>query len=371
MIYLPAIAVLACTSGSLALLLLLAERFLTNYGDCRVTVRAIDATGVSESVERDFEIKGGGRLLDALYGEGIYIPSACGGQGTCGHCKVRVVAGGGPVLPTEEPYLSRAELAANTRLACQVKVREAIDVALRRDFLAIREFRAAVTATRMVTHDTREIRLRPVSPETIDFRPGQYIQVVVPNQRELTFRAYSLCNPPGSKAEVELLVRLIPGGVGSTYLHGVEDGDEVTFTGPYGEFVLSPDATTELVCVGGGCGMAPMRSLLRHLRAVAPDRRCHLFFGARTEDDLMYQDAIAALAGEMTSFHAHVALSEPGKGSAWDGETGLIHESVDRHLAPDVPRQAFLCGPPPMIEATRRVLLAKGMREEDIFADEF
>ena len=371
MIYLAAITVLACTSGSLALLLLLAERFLADYGECRVQVRAVDGDRVGDGPEKEFVVRGGGKLLDALLEERIFIPSACGGQGTCGFCKVLVLAGGGPVLPTELPHLTDDDMRQGARLACQIKIKEDMRLGIRRDFLSVREYRAVVTAARMLTHDTREIRMRLEDPATLDFRAGQYIQVRVPDGAELVMRAYSLCNPPERNTEAELLVRLIPGGPASTYLHRVREGEEVVFTGPYGEFVLDPDPAAEIVCVGGGCGMAPMRSIVRYLAAACPDRACRLFFGARSADDLLYRDDLEQLAARMPNLRVVFALSEPRRADDWDGETGFIHEAVERHLASGTKRQAFLCGPAPMIKATRGVLTGKGVSAEDIYADEF
>jgi len=223
----------------------------------------------------------------------------------------------------------------------------------------------------MITHDTREIRLKLAEGEEIEYRPGQYVQVFVPGTGETTYRAYSIASAPSSRTEIELLVRLVPEGVGSTYLHNVRVRDEITFTGAYGEFELDMAEETELICVGGGCGMAPMRSILRHVHEVAPKRTCQLFFGARTTDDIMYLDDFRTLAKDMEKLGVHYALSEPGQSPEWDGESGFIHESVERHLGTEGHRQAFLCGPPRMVEATMRVLAQKGLSREQIFYDEF
>ena len=361
MIYLHAMAVTGGIGAALAILLTMAGRWFADYGDCSVKIND----------EEPFVVKGGCKLLDALYGRRIFIPSACGGQGTCGFCKVRVLQGGGTVLPTELPYLNDEETAGNVRLACQVKVKEDMVVRVRPDFLKVVEFTGQVKATRMVTHDTRELLIDLVEPSDILFKPGQYVQVMVPDQAEPTYRAYSISSVPRNTGEIELLVRLIPGGLGSTYLHRVEVGDSVLLTGPYGDFELSRDADTEIVCVGGGCGMAPMRSIIRHLGELDPARKCRLFFGARTADDVMYRDEFDELARGMKHFDVHYAVSEPGHHTEWDGETGFIHESVARHLDEGVNCQAFLCGPPAMIEAVLGVLEEKGVGKDRIFYDEF
>ncbi|MBT3378595.1 MAG: 2Fe-2S iron-sulfur cluster binding domain-containing protein [Lentisphaerae bacterium] len=361
MIYIQAIVVLGGLGGTLAVLLLIADRFLANYGPCKVAINDRDP----------IEIEGGRKLLEVFYDNAIFIPSACGGQGTCGFCKITVKDGGGPVLPTELPYLTTEEVEAGTRLACQVKVREDVVVHVKEEYLNVKEFKAVISSARMITHDTRELRLKLTEGEEIDYRPGQYVQVFVPDTGETTFRAYSVASAPSSKTEIELLVRLVPGGLGSTYLHNIRVGDGITFTGAYGEFELDMSEDTELVCVGGGCGMAPMRSILRHIHEVAPTRTCRLFFGARTTDDIMYMNEFQALAGEMKAFGLHYALSEPAQSPGWDGETGFIHESVERHLGTEGRRQAFLCGPPQMVEATMRVLHDRGLTRDQIFYDEF
>ncbi len=359
MTYLVAIVILSGTGGALAVLLLLADRYLCNYGPCPIQIND----------REPFVVAGGGKLLEALYARRIFIPSACGGQGTCGFCRVQVLSGGGPVLPTERLFLSEEEVARGVRLACQVKIREAVTVQVKPEYLDVREYRARVVSARLVTPDTREVRLRLLEPEAIAFRPGQYVQVMVPGRREPTYRAYSIASPPSAAPDLELLVRRIPDGVGSGYLHRVEPGDEVAFTGPYGDFVLQPDAA--LVCVGGGCGMAPMRSILRHLAETRPGQPCWLFFGARTAEQAMYRQDFAALSRQMPGLRVHYALSEPETTATWDGETGFIHESVARHLRDGEATQVFLCGPPAMITAAMAVLTAKGIPRERIFYDEF
>ncbi len=361
MIYLNALLVLSVLGGALATLLLIADRFLANYGPCRVAINE----------EEPFVVDGGRKLLDVLYDHKVFIPSACGGQGTCGFCKVVVPAGGGPVLPTELPYLTADEVMADTRLACQVKIREDITLRIKEEFLNVQEFRAQVSMAHMVTHDTREIHLKLLEPESISFRPGQYVQVFVPGTGETTFRAYSVASPPSAENEVELLVRLIPGGLGSTYLHEVRVGDEVTFTGPYGEFELDESPDTELICVGGGCGMAPMRSILRRVGEAGSGQKCWLFFGARTLDDVMYFEEFRKLASEVPNLNVHYALSEPEQSPEWDGETGFIHLSVEKHIGMEGKRQVFLCGPPQMIEATMMVLDGKQIPRNHMFYDEF
>ena len=169
-----------------------------------------------------------------------------------------------------------------------------------------------------------------------------------------------------------MIVRLVPGGISSTHLHSLHPGDPVSFTGPFGEWRMSEDPDTELVCVGGGVGMAPMKNIIFSFFRRWPQRTCWLFVGCRTTQDIFYLRQFERLAAEHPGFHVMYALSdELGPDEVWDGETGFIHLSVDKHLQPGVERQAFLCGPPPMIEAVTQILQSKGLRPEDIFWDEF
>lgn len=350
---------------SLTGFLLVAERFLVNYGDCTVNIN----NGANM-----LTVKGGGTLLAALYEKKVFIPSACGGKCSCGFCKVTVISGGGPNLPTEAPYVTRAELKRGVRLACQVKVKQDIEIRIPEELLSVKEFQAEVLASRTLTSDTKELSFTLVDPPEITHRPGQYVQIVAPSPEGNVFRAYSISSPVFENKKVQLLVRLVPGGIASTYLHGLKSGDRVMFTGPFGEFRLSEDPAVEVICVGGGCGMAPMANIVQTLYSRWPDRRCYLFFGCRTKQDVFYLDTFRELAKRHPSFEVVYALSNPlGADERWDGDTGFIHLSVDKRLKPGPPprRQAFLCGPPPMIEAVTDVLKAKGLGDEDIFYDKF
>lgn len=363
MVYLWSVLSFAGLTTALAALLMVAERFLVNYGICKLDINA---------GEKPLEVDGGQTLLSTLYSNEIFIPSACGGKGSCGYCKITVASGGGPVLPTETPFLSRKEIRSDLRLACQVKVREDIYVRIPEDLLNIRLFASTVESVSELTHDIKEIRLRLEEPAEISHRPGQYVQVQAPSMDEPVFRAYSVSSPVYEPNVVDLVVKLVPGGICSTYLHNLKVGDSVIFTGPYGEFRLNEDPSVEIVCVGGGCGMAPIRNIICTLYDRWPDRSCWLFFGCRTTRDIFYLEQFQQLAQNHPNFHVVYALSDKlGKNERWDGETGFIHLSVDKHLEAGVSRQAFLCGPPPMIEAVTRVLEGKNVCSEDIFYDEF
>ncbi len=363
MIYLWSVLSFAGLTVSLTALLMIAERFLVNYGICRLDINA---------GQKPLEVAGGRTLLSELYSNEIFIPSACGGKGSCGHCKITVTTGGGPVLPTETPYLTRKEIRADLRLACQVKIREDIYVRISEELLNVRMYTSTVESIVDLTHDIKEIRLRLDDPPEISHRPGQYVQVQAPSVDGPVFRAYSISSPVYEPNIVELVVRLIPGGIGSTYLHNLNVGDTVSFTGPYGEFYLNEDPSVEIVCVGGGCGMAPIKNIIYTLHDKWPDRKCWLFFGCRTTRDIFYLEQFEQLGKKHPHFHVVYALSdELGEDEQWEGETGFIHLTVDRKLETGVRRQTFLCGPPPMIEAVTRVLKEKRISSDDIFYDEF
>lgn len=347
----------------LSALLVVAARYLTNYGECTVTVNG-GAVAFTQA--------GGGTLLQALYNRKIFIPSACGGKGSCGYCKVTVASGGGPILPTEVPFMSRAEVRSGVRLACQVKIKANIEVLFAEELLNVKEFRGRVSSVRQLTYDIKEVTIDLVEPKEISFRPGQYIQIQAPSPEGPVFRAYSISSPAYQKDKVQLIVRLVPGGIASTYIHGLHEGDEVAFTGPYGEFRLLDDAGVPLVCVGGGAGMAPISSIISSLVRTWPDRECYLFFGCRATRDVFYLDQFKELEKQHPRFKVVYGLSDPlAVEEKWDGDTGFIHLSVEKRLGVNGRCQAFLCGPPPMIEAVTQVLKGKGLEASDIFYDKF
>jgi len=363
MVYVWSVVCFGGLTMVLATLLMVAARVLVNYGVCKLDINA---------GEKPLEVEGGETLLSSLYANNIFIPSACGGKGSCGHCKIVVTCGGGPVLPTEKPHLTRKEILSGVRLACQVKIREDIYVRIPSELLDVKMFDATVASTVTLTHDIKEIRINLDEPGEISQRPGQYVQIQAPSAEGPVFRAYSVSSPPHERSEVELIVRLVPGGVASTYLHNLNAGDKVNFTGPYGEFWLNEDPSVEIVCVGGGSGMAPMKNIIDTIYHRWPERACWLFFGCRTTQDVFYLDRFKELAARHPSFHVVYALSDAlDEGEKWDGETGFIHLSVDKFLEPGLARQAFLCGPPLMVEAVTRVLTEKGVTPEGIFYDEF
>lgn len=360
------ILALCITTGifvGLTIILLIAERYLANYGICNISINEGSTI---------FERKGGTTLLSGLYDNKIFIPSACGGKGSCGFCKITISSGGGPVLPTETSFLARKERKAGVRLACQVKIRQDLEIRISEDLLNVKEFNAKVTRICDLTHDIKEITLSLIEPKEIDYRTGQYIQILAYGPDGPVFRAYSISSPSYEKKKIQLIVRLVPGGIASTYIHNLKESDEVVFTGSFGEFRLSEDPDTAVVCVGGGVGMAPISNIIYSIYKQWPNRKCYLFFGCRTTSDIFYLDGLKKLAKKHPNLKVVYALSDPLEDNEkWSGETGFIHLSVDKYLESNIKCQAFLCGPPPMIEAVIEVLKSKGLKDSDIFYDKF
>lgn len=355
----------------LGLLLQIAARFLIDAGPFMVNVN---------DGARELTVPGGTTLLNALTESKIFIPSACGGQATCGYCKVRLGdSQPSDVLPTERQFLSRVELHNGTRLACQLKVKSDLNIKIPDHLLSVQQYRVEVASTEAMTYDIKEICFKLLDPPEMQYSYGHYVQVNVPDPDEgFISRAYSISSATSETGQVELNVRLhpaqgrIPAGKGSTYLHNLKQGDEVIITGPYGEFELDEDPAVELVCVGGGAGMAPMKNLILSILESIPGKPIWLFFGCRGTADIFYLDMFEKLATKYPHFNVTYALSELQQDEQWDGDIGFIHLSVDKCL-PDEMRahQAFLCGPPPMIDAVTEVLLDKNMRPERIFYDKF
>lgn len=344
----------------ITIILLLAERFLVASGERKLVINK----------DTILEVKPGRTILSCLAEKKIFIPSGCGGKATCGYCKITVLSGGGVLLPTEEGFINRAEKLSGIRLACQVKVREDIEIYIPEHLLGAQEFCATVTEKEVLTHDIKRIVLKLEEPQKIEFRPGQYVQIKVPDTDE--FRAYSVASPPSLKDSVELIVRFVPGGLCSTYVHEeLEVGDKIAFTGPMGDFYLREDSHRDIIAIAGGCGMAPIRSILHHLKEKGMHRKFTYFFGARQKCDLFFIGELKKVEDEFPNFKYVPALSEPKPSDNWDGETGLITQVVERYVESGENSEAYLCGPPPMIDASIKVLAQKGVREIYIYYDKF
>jgi Na+-transporting NADH:ubiquinone oxidoreductase subunit F len=349
----------------LAALLLLAQRVLVNYGACAIDINNGD---------RLLEVTGGQPLLATLMQEDIFIPSACGGRGTCAYCKLQILEGGGMITPTEEPLLTPDEIADNVRISCQVKVRNDLAVLIPEELFLVKQYRGRIERITDLTYDIKQVRIGLIEPETIEFTPGQYIQLQAPAYKgnpEPVYRAYSMSSVPSDNNAVETIIRLVPGGICTTWVFTkLAEGDEVVFSGPYGDFRPS-ETGREMVWIAGGSGMAPFWSMLRHMKENGIRRKCTYFFGAVGRDDLFLLEELHRLETETDWFKFIPALS--GKGQCDDGvcETGLITEVVDRHLPEDSQAEAYLCGSPGMIDAAVKILRAKGITEEHTYYDKF
>jgi len=359
----------------LALLISVTDRFVNDYG----TV-TIDINGGKKKMD----VKGGSPLLGTLAGQNIFIPSACGGRGSCGACKVKVLSDVGPHLPTELPYLTPAEVAVNTRLACQIKLKKNIDLELPEYLFNIKKFKTTVERIRDLTYDIKEVYLRlddaAIAAGGIAFEPGQYAQLVVPpygEVKESVQRAYSMSSQPSDSAHIELLVRLVPGGIATTWVHQhLKEGQIVEAVGPFGEFHIH-DTDALMVCVAGGSGMAPFKSMLNHIAETDafPQKEIWYFFGARSKRDMFYLDEMVALEKKIPRFHFVPALSEPKPEDSWTGPTGLITNVLDSYIKEKLPKgrtmEGYLCGSPGMIDACNKVMADNGITQDNIYYDKF
>jgi Na+-transporting NADH:ubiquinone oxidoreductase subunit F len=386
-------------------ILLAARAALVPSGTVRV---AVNGGG-----PRDVTGEAGQSLLSLLGGAGIYLPAACGGQGTCGACAIRMESGAGPPLPTEAVHIGRDEARRGWRLACQVKVKQDLAVEVPAEVFGVGRWRCAVRSVRNLSTFIREIVLDLPDDERIEFRAGAYVQVECPPHRlrfadfriedpyrtewdrhglwdlesgsnETVTRAYSMANAPLENDRIMLDVRIatppagsagVPPGVVSSWLFGLREGDAVVVTGPFGDF-FAQESESEMVFVGGGAGMAPMRAhILDQLERLRTRRRISFWYGARSVREAFYVDLFTRLAAEHDNFDWHLALSDPEPDDRWDGDTGFIHQvlyasHLKDHPAPeDV--EFYLCGPPVMIAACRKMVDDLGVDPSNVRYDDF
>ena len=359
-----AVLTVSLIAAALAALLAVSERYLTDYGPCKVIINN----------EKEITVQGGKNLLSVLSDNKIFIPSACGGRGTCGLCKLKVIEGGGLLLPTEEPYLEKEERDSNVRLSCQIKVRNDLKIQIPEEMFSIREFTGRCTEIIDLTHDIKQFRLELVEPDTIDYAPGQYIQLLTPvyeKNSEEVYRAYSISSDPADKNHIELIIRLVPGGICTTYcFEYLKVGDEVKMNGPYGDFKLT-DNDTPVVFIAGGSGMAPFKCILHHMKNTANKRNTVYYFGANRVKELFLLDLMRQFEKELADFHFIPSVSSPKPDEKWDGQIGRVTEVVERNLKNASQCEGYLCGSPGMVDAAEKVLVELGMREDKIFYDKF
>ena len=359
-----AVGVVSLIGAGLAALLVVSEHFFVDYGPCKITVND----------EREFTIEGGRDLLSVLSGEKLFIPSACGGRGTCGLCKLKVLEGAGPLLPTEEPYLEKDERESNVRLACQVKVRNNLKIEIPQELLSIKEYTCKCTDIKDLTHDMKQFRFELIEPKSIDYIPGQYIQLLTPvyaKSSEEVYRAYSISSDPSDKNAIELIIRLVPGGICTTYcFEYLKVGDEVKFNGPYGDFRLS-DSDAPIVFIAGGSGMAPIKCILHDMKNTASSRKATYYFGANKVEELFLLEKMKAFESDLVDFTFVPVVAAAQEIENWDGQRGLVTEAVQRNLKNVSNCEAYLCGSAGLIDAAIEVLTELGMPEEAIFYDKF
>jgi len=360
---------IAGVSAVLAVLIALVDRIVNNYGDVKIDIN---------KGRKELTVKGGEPLLSLLAGEGIFLPSACGGRGSCGACKCRIESDIGPHLPTETPYLTNDEIQEGIHLSCQVKVKSDLQIRIPEELFNVRQFHARVLSIRDLTYDIKEV-LFDLGDLEIDFTSGMYVQLVIPpygKVRGTTQRAYSMSSRPADRNRVEVLIRLVPGGIATTYVHEhLKEGDSMTLIGPFGEF-RRQETGAVMLCVAGGSGMAPFKSILNDMiDKDQTDRDIWYFFGARTLKDMFYMDEMRDLEAKWPRFHFVPALSEPMEEDNWTGETGLITDVLDRFIKEKIgvgtEMEGYLCGSPGMINACNNVMTANDIPLEKIYYDKF
>ncbi len=391
----------------LVIMLLYARKKLVPQGE--VTMKVND---------KEFVVSPGITVLGTLSANEVYLPSACGGKGTCGMCDCQVLEGGGSILPTETGFFTRKEQQDNWRLGCQVKVRENITIQVPEAVMGIKKWECEVVSNHNVATFIKEFVVRLPEGETLDFQSGGYVQIDVPKTRvafkdmdiekeyrdewdkfkmwdlvmknpEETYRAYSMANHPAEGSIVILNIRIatppwdrakgafmkVNPGICSSYIFGLKPGDKVMVSGPYGEFFIK-DTRREMMYIGGGAGMAPMRSHLFHLfHTLKTNRKVSYWYGARSRREIFYEKDFRDIEKQFPNFEFHIALSEPHEEDNWDGPVGFIHKVIydnylSKHEEPE-DIEYYMCGPPMMNDAVNKMLYDLGIPDEMIAFDDF
>ncbi len=389
----------------LVVVILVARARLVASGPVRIEI--------NQNPDKTLTVPAGGKLLNTLTEVGILVPSACGGGGTCGTCKVKVHEGGGQILPTELGVVSKKEAHEDVRLSCQVVVKQDMKIEVAPEIFDVKKWTCKVRSNVSVATFIKELVLELPEGEEVNFRAGGYIQIEAPPHRvsfsdlevekeyrgdwerfgffqlesvckEPVTRAYSMANYPLEKGIIMLNVRIAtpppddmkaPPGLMSSYIYNLKPGDEVVISGPYGEF-FAKETDAEMVFIGGGAGMAPMRAhILDQLERIGTKRKMTFWYGARSLREMFYEEDFDRLAREHENFTWHVALSEPQPEDNWTGLTGFIHqvlhdEYLSKHPAPE-DCEYYICGPPLMLQAVMRLLDSMGVEDENILFDDF
>mgnify|MGYP000494598029 FL=1 len=363
--------------------------------------------------EKKIHVPVGGKLLTALADNGLFVPSACGGGGTCAQCKVKINSGGGEILPTELGHITKREAAEGERLACQVAIKHDMNIEVEDSVFGVKKWECTVKSNHNVATFIKELVLELPNGEEIKYEAGGYIQIECPphiakyadfdieedfrgdwdkydlwrytsDVKEDALRAYSMASFPEEK-EIMLNVRIatpppgapdsVPPGIMSSYIFDLKPGDKCIVSGPYGEF-YAKKTDAEMVFIGGGAGMAPMRShIFNQLRTLKTNRKMTFWYGARSKREMFYVEDFDMLAGENDNFEWHVGLSDPLPEDNWEGYTGFIHnilleEFIKNHPAPE-DCEYYMCGPPMMNSAVINMLIENGVEPENIMLDDF
>jgi Na+-transporting NADH:ubiquinone oxidoreductase subunit F len=388
---------------ALVAVILSARAKLVSSGDVTITVNH----------EKKITVPAGGKLLNTLADAGLFLPSACGGGGSCAQCKCIIESGGGGILPTEESHFTKREAKEGWRLSCQVAVKQDMEVEVEDDVFGVKQWECVVESNPNVATFIKELTLKLPEGENVDFRAGGYVQLEVPPHHvkysdfdiekeyrgdwerfgffkleskvnDTTIRAYSMANYPEELGVVKFNIRIatpppgaqgIPPGIMSSYVFNMKPGDKINVFGPFGEF-FAKETDAEMIFVGGGAGMAPMRShIFDQLRRLNSKRKISFWYGARSLRELFYKEDYDSLASENKNFEWHVALSDPQPEDNWDGLTGFIHnvlleEYLKEHPAPE-DCEYYMCGPPMMNQAVITMLKNMGVEDENIMLDDF
>ena len=363
--------------------------------------------------EKTIQVPAGGKLLQTLADADLFLASACGGGGTCAQCKCVVSEGGGSLLPTEESHFTRREANEGWRLSCQTPVKQDLKIEIPEEVFGVKQWECTVESNDNVATFIKELVLRLPEGETCDFRAGGYVQLECPphavkfsdfeigeeyrgdwehfgffklesSSPDTTIRAYSMANYPEEKGVVKFNIRVatppprtegLPPGIMSSWVFNLKPGDKINVYGPFGEF-FAKETDAEMVFIGGGAGMAPMRShLFDQLRRIKTDRKISFWYGARSLREMFYVEDYDTLAAENDNFDWHVALSDPQPEDNWDGLTGFIHNVLYEQYLKDHPApedcEFYMCGPPMMNKACIDMLVDLGVERENIFLDDF
>jgi Na+-transporting NADH:ubiquinone oxidoreductase subunit F len=325
--------------------------------------------------EAPLAVAAGATLLEACAAHGIYLPSACGGRGFCGRCAVQVVSGDlTPPTEAEQNKILDADRLQGLRLACQSRIQGDIELRINPGILAVRRHTGKLVGKTLLTPDIAHLRIAVDAHPPFAYRAGQYLHLecaIAPPPARPALRAYSMATDPGDPRHIELMVRHVPNGVCSTWIHqSLQPGQPIAFRGPFGNFHLS-DSSSPMVGIAGSSGMAPLRAIFQEMLLKGRHRPARFFFGARTRQDLFLLDEWAGFEKKAPWFHFIPVLSDEPANSPWTGERGLVIDAVARCLPDLTGQEAYLCGSPGMIDAAIAILIARGMPTTHIFYDKF